>query len=279
MMPLSTGGIDAGAGSALELGERSVARRSAVTSKIDEAYVLATFDLGEADLIVTLLAEHAGRVRGVAPSARKSRRRFGGALEPLTRVRASWNQREGRDLHRIESLEPLRSFATMQSDPARLAACAVLAEVTAATSREGQDDSTTFRLLGVMLEALESGLDPWVAIRYFEYWTLRLHGVLTDLEACVSCGGGISEPSGRWVAAGGRLLCDTCVRRGEAAGRLSRRDLAMLAAAASRPPSGLAEFRDVARPGGSVERLLLGALEAFAERSFRTYHHLRALAS
>ena len=43
--------------------------RIPVSSKSDEAYVLTTLDLGEADRIVTLLAEHSGRVRGVAASA------------------------------------------------------------------------------------------------------------------------------------------------------------------------------------------------------------------
>jgi hypothetical protein len=32
-----------------------------------------------------------------------------------------------------------------------------------------------------------------------------------------------------------------------------------------------------ARPGGALEALLLGALQAFAERSFRSYRHLKAL--
>src|SRR5262245_47823182 len=97
----------------------------------DEAYVLGTHDLGDNDVIVTLVAERAGRVRGVALSAKRSRRRFGGALEPLSRVHASWIEREGRELHRIESLELERSFAAMQADPARQAACAVLCEIAA----------------------------------------------------------------------------------------------------------------------------------------------------
>jgi len=59
-----------------------------VKQRRDEAYVLGTSELGEADLIVTLLSEQHGRVRGVAASARKSRRRFGGAVDPMTRVSA-----------------------------------------------------------------------------------------------------------------------------------------------------------------------------------------------
>ena len=53
--------------------------------RTDEAYLLDSTRLGEADLILTLFAREAGAVRGVARSAKKSRRRFGGALEPLSR--------------------------------------------------------------------------------------------------------------------------------------------------------------------------------------------------
>ncbi len=249
-----------------------------MTAKVDDAYVLSTSELGEADLIVTLLAEHGGRVRGVAASARRSRRRFGGALDPLTRVRASWVEREGRELHRIEGLEPLRSFSAMQSDPVRLAACAVLSEITSTVAQEGQEESRSFRLLGAVLDALEAGLDAWVAVRYFEYWTLRLHGVLPDLEACAAC----ERPvvGGRaYVGPAGRGLCGRCARTAGAAVRLTRRDAEFLSAVAASPPAAVAAFRDAARPGGACERLLLGALEAFADRAFRGYRHLRTLAS
>ena len=62
----------------------------------DEAYVLTTREIGETDLIVSLLAERRGKVRGVARGARKSRKRFGGLLEPMTRVRAVWVEKEVR---------------------------------------------------------------------------------------------------------------------------------------------------------------------------------------
>ena len=55
--------------------------------KESEAIVLRTYPLREADLLVTLFTRAEGKVRGVARSAKKSKRRFGGALEPLTFVR------------------------------------------------------------------------------------------------------------------------------------------------------------------------------------------------
>ena len=49
-----------------------------------EVIVLRTYPLREADLLVTLFTRAEGKVRGVARSAKKSKRRFGGALEPMT---------------------------------------------------------------------------------------------------------------------------------------------------------------------------------------------------
>jgi DNA repair protein RecO (recombination protein O) len=244
-----------------------------VRQQRDEAYVLGTNELGEADLIVTLLAEHHGRVRGVGASARKSRRRFGGALDPMTRVVARWVEREGRELHRIESLEPVRSFAAMQSDPARQAACAVVSEITAAVVRDEQPEAATFRLLGVVLPALESGLHPWLAVRYVEYWTLKLHGVLPDLAHCTTCGEPLAGSAPRFVVSGHGLSCGRCPKP-QAAVAFRSGDVAALSAFDTRPPSALDLPKDVARPSGALATLLRGCVEAFAERTFRSYRHL-----
>ena len=244
----------------------------------DEAYVLGVSELGEADLIVTLLAEHHGRVRGVAASAKKSRRRFGGALEPMTRVAASWVTREGRELHRIETLEPVRSFAAMQSDPARQAACAVLCEITAATIRDEQPEEATFRLLGAVLDAMEGGLHPWLAVRYAEYWTAKLHGVLPDLAHCGECGEPFAPRAVRWAAAGSGLRCGQC-EKAPGAFALRPAELEALAAIDRNPPKLLDIPKDIARPSGPLETFLRGTIEAFAERSFRSYRHLRAATS
>ena len=49
-----------------------------------DALILRSYQLGEADRIVVFLTRDRGKKRGVAKNARQSRRRFGGALEPLT---------------------------------------------------------------------------------------------------------------------------------------------------------------------------------------------------
>jgi DNA repair protein RecO (recombination protein O) len=243
----------------------------------DEAYVLRTQALGEADSIVSLLTREHGKLRGVARSARRSRRRFGGMLEPLTRVRASWTEKEERELHRIEALEGLHSYAPMQADPVRQAACAVLAEVSDIFCREGQPERETFRLLGAVLDCLEGGADASTQLRYFEYWTLRLHGLLPDADSCALCSREIGRHEAAWVGADGGIHCRVCHgQRPERARRLGSGERAFLDALRSRRPSDLPAATREVRAGGTLATLLRRALESFAERRLRTYRHLEA---
>ena len=62
----------------------------------DEAVVLRTHKLGEADRIVTLLTRHHGRVRAVAKGVRRTTSKFGARLEPFTHV--DLQLAEGRNL-------------------------------------------------------------------------------------------------------------------------------------------------------------------------------------
>ena len=62
----------------------------------DEAIVLRTHKLGEADRIITLLTRQHGRVRAVAKGVRRTTSRFGSRLEPFTHV--DLQLAEGRNL-------------------------------------------------------------------------------------------------------------------------------------------------------------------------------------
>src|ERR1051325_8678784 len=71
--------------------------------------MLRTYPLGESDRIVVFLTRDRGKKRGVAKNARQSRRRFGGALEPMTCGRVSYVEKERRELVFLNYVEPTRS--------------------------------------------------------------------------------------------------------------------------------------------------------------------------
>src|SRR5579872_6761568 len=134
-----------------------------------EAIVLRTYPLREADLLVTLFTRSEGKVHGVARAAKKSRRRFGGALEPLTFVLARYEDRERRELARLDSCEVLESPLADEVTYPRAVALAHVAELLdeLLPDREANDD--VFRLsLSVIAEL--RGEDVWMPLTYFELW-------------------------------------------------------------------------------------------------------------
>jgi DNA repair protein RecO (recombination protein O) len=141
-----------------------------------DALVLRTYKLGEADRIVVFLTRDRGKKRGVAPNARKSRRRFGAALEPLTEVRVSYFEKERRELVGLNYAEPLRSPLSAVS-PEALGYSHYFAELIDEWAAEADADERLFRLGISALDALVGGAPVEALARYFECWLLRLQGV------------------------------------------------------------------------------------------------------
>jgi DNA repair protein RecO (recombination protein O) len=141
-----------------------------------DALILRTYKLGESDRIVVFLTRDRGKRRGVAKNARQSRRRFGGALEPLTCGRLAYFERERRDLVRLEYVEQRRS-PLLAADGEALGYVSYFAELLDEWAQEGDPNETLFRLGSSMVDAFIAGVPAVPLARYFEYWLLRLQGV------------------------------------------------------------------------------------------------------
>jgi len=141
-----------------------------------DALILRTYKLGESDRIVVFLTRDRGKKRGVAKNARQSRRRFGGALEPMTVGRVGYVERERRDLVRLEYVEPKRSpMAAVDGDA--LGYVGYFAELIDEWAQESDPNEPLFRLGASIVEAMAAGVPIDPLARYFEYWLLRLQGV------------------------------------------------------------------------------------------------------
>jgi DNA repair protein RecO (recombination protein O) len=141
-----------------------------------DALILRTYSLGESDRIVVFLTRDRGKKRGVAKNARQSRRRFGGALEPMTHGRVAYVERERRDLVRLDYVEPISSPLSVAHDEV-VAYVGYFAELIDECAPEADPNETLFRLGVSILEALRAGASIEPVARYFEYWLLRLQGV------------------------------------------------------------------------------------------------------
>ena len=93
----------------------------------DEAVVLRTHKLGEADRIVTMLSRQHGKIRAVAKGVRRTASRFGARLEPM--MVADVQCYVGRSLDIIQQAESLGSYgADIADDYASYTAGSVMVE-------------------------------------------------------------------------------------------------------------------------------------------------------
>lgn len=155
--------------------------------KQSEALVLRTYPFHEADLLVTLFTRAEGKVRGVAKAAKRSKRRFGGALEPLTHVVAHWEEKERQELARLDSFDIVASPLAVQVTYARVLALEYVAEVLDQLLPDREPNDSIFRLALSVVGQLHSDA-IWMPLTYFDLWIIRLIGLLPDLSSCVLCG-------------------------------------------------------------------------------------------
>jgi DNA repair protein RecO (recombination protein O) len=144
-----------------------------------DALILRTYKLGESDRIVVFLTRDRGKKRGVAKNARQSRRRFGGALEPLTYGRVGYMERERRELVSLHYVEAVRSPMSGMSgeNGEALGHASYFAELIDEWAQDADPSETLYRLGTSMVDAMAVGVPIEPLARYFEYWLLKLQGV------------------------------------------------------------------------------------------------------
>ncbi len=152
-----------------------------------EAIVLKVIDYREADVIATLFTREHGKLRGIAPNARRSRKRFGGALDFFARLSLSVRVREG--LSRLEEAAIISLSSHIREDITKVAYAGYACELTDILLPDGLPNLRYYRLLCAWLEKLDSS-PPCPADRlFFEINSLNILGYKPELELCSVCDG------------------------------------------------------------------------------------------
>lgn len=212
-------------------------------------------------------------MRGVARAAKRKYSRFAGQLQPLAKVRATWFEKEGRELASISSIELLRAADRLYQDLEGILHGSYLAGTMLEFAQEHEDSDHMYRLLDSTVEALVAGVDRALAARFFEAWVLRLAGVFPAPGECPSCGGELAAKGAAVPASGEALTCGDCAGAGaqilsaEALAFLSRIGTSRLTRLARRPPSP-AVLAECEEASGRVRR-------SFLQHELKSYRVLR----
>lgn len=177
-----------------------------------QGVVVRATTFGEADRLVTLYTREVGLLRGVAKNAKKSLRRFGGRLEPFSRVEARYFEREGAALVRFEAFEALHVPVRLAEDVRSLGTAGALLELLVVLSAEHQPHPELYDLLEAALDRIEQGRASASLRPSFELRALARLGHAPGAHRCARCRRPIDPTEGglAFSADRGGILCPSC---------------------------------------------------------------------
>ncbi len=238
-----------------------------------EAIILRHLDYGEADRIVTFLTPDRGRMKGFARGARKSRRRFGAALEPFAQVNLQWTAGRG-EMVSLREAELLDLRAGLRIDLGRLALAGYGCELVEELLGEAQGHPGSFSLLESFLGHLALAGPSAEARLLFELRLLQEAGYVPHLLHCSACMLPLSAPQAAFDPARGGSLCPGCAG---SARRLSLGTLGSLARLLRGPTTAFAGIRLGKTTLTEGETALTAALRLHLHRPLRTLPFLEQI--
>lgn len=175
----------------------------------DEAVVLRTHKLGEADRIVTLLTRENGKVRAVAKGVRRTTSKFGSRLEPFMHVDVQLYA--GRSLDVVTQVEMVDAFArSISADYGRYTAgTAMLETAERLVDAEHEPALQQYLLLVGAIRSLDDGVHPsGLVLDAYLLRALAVAGWAPSFTDCARCGA--PGPHAAFAVASGGAVCPVC---------------------------------------------------------------------
>lgn len=178
--------------------------------------VLKTTPLRESDLLVVLYTETHGRISAVARGARRSQRRFAGALSLLVLAKLELGRSRG-ELWSLERAEVVREWTRLASDVVAVAHASYVAELVGALLPPEQPDPHALEIMLALWDALGDGPSPG-ALRAVELGLLDLAGHRPAIDQCAACGERDLDAGAIFDPVRGGAICRRCAATSRSVG-------------------------------------------------------------
>ncbi|MES0337250.1 MAG: DNA repair protein RecO [Candidatus Magnetobacterium sp. LHC-1] len=182
-----------------------------------EGIVLNSFPYGEADAIVSFFTSDYGVVRVFAKGPRKTKSRFGSALEPLTHNRMAFWGREHATLPRLTQADIIYPHQKLREEFGRFQRVSEIVEMTLGLIPEMAPHRELFDIMLNALRLIETDRLPYRVYLFYKVKLLTLSGFLPRLSGCARCG----RTGTSFYFHDGSIVCGGCLGsmgRGDAGG-------------------------------------------------------------
>lgn len=179
----------------------------------DEAVVLRTHKLGEADRIVTMLSRQNGQLRAVAKGVRRTASKFGSRLEPFMVVDIQLF--EGRNLDTVSQVETIGAYGReIMADYSAYTAAHAMVEAAERLTAESSTTQQYLLLVGGLRSLSRAEHDPGLTLDSYLLRALSIAGWAPNFDSCVGCG--LPGPHLAFVMQTGGTVCPDCKPPGAA---------------------------------------------------------------
>jgi DNA repair protein RecO (recombination protein O) len=179
----------------------------------DEAVVLRTHKLGEADRIVTLLTRYHGQVRAVAKGVRRTASKIGSRLEPF--MVADIQFYEGRNLDTVTQVESIGAYGSAISDDyGSFTVANVMAETAMRLTGDERATQQYLLLVGGLRSLANKEHKPEQILDSYLLRALAVAGWAPNFADCTGCN--TAGPHQAFVIQTGGVVCESCMPPGAA---------------------------------------------------------------
>lgn len=175
-----------------------------------DGVVLKVTPLRESDLLVVLYTDVHGRVSAVARGARRSQKRFAGALSLLVLGRYRLGRRPRGELWGLDSADVIREWTALSSDVVAVAHASYVAELVSVLLPPEQPDPHALEVIVALWDSLAAGGPSPAALRAAELALLDVAGHRPAIEQCAACGATDLEVGAVFDPVRGGAMCRRC---------------------------------------------------------------------
>ena len=182
---------------------------------VTEAIVLHAFDYLESSRIIRLLTREAGVQSVLARGARKSRGRYGSALDLFAEGSAQLYVKANRELHNLSGFEISRTRSELAEDIGRFTAASTIAELALRFAGEGASPELYDTVADVLDRIARSAPDRTIEDGLSACWRIvSVLGFTPELSSCALCHTPLRDADeATFSHSSGGIVCPACSRQ------------------------------------------------------------------
>ncbi len=175
---------------------------------------ISSFNLGEADRVLTIFTPEKGVLKAVAKGARKPGSKMSGRADILCVNHLHLSS--GRSFEIITQAQSIESFSALRSDLSSLTYALYYAELSSAFAAGLNEDCQSYfdYLLAALKNLANRIANPLLLCMEFELGLLEYLGYKPELTFCIACRDVLNEYNlSRFVLELGGIVCKACFRK------------------------------------------------------------------